>query len=195
MVRSIVTSADRLNTFIANLLDISRLEVGAWPPLRELYPFVEIVTGALGRLPEAQAERVQFDIDDHLPLISVDPLQIEQVVWNLLENAVKYSPPGTPAGLSARVDNGRLRVSVRDYGPGIPPGRETDIFRKFYRVQSEGGPPGLGLGLAICKAAVEAHRGSIYAENADPGPGAIFTFLLPEELLSHDSAVLAKASP
>ncbi len=178
MLHGIVASADRLNAFIANLLDMSRLEAGAWQPLRETYPVEEILTGVLSRLSDEQADRVKVTVSPGLPLVHVDGLQVEQTMWNLVENALKYSPPASEVDLTILRERDSLKVTVRDHGSGVPAGHEADIFRKFYRVKMEGGPPGLGVGLSICKAAVEAHGGRIYVENVEDG-GACFAFVLP----------------
>ncbi|GAI22452.1 unnamed protein product, partial [marine sediment metagenome] len=107
-----------------------------------------------------------------------DPVLIERVLVNLLENAAKYTPPGSEIVVSASVGDGMLRVSVDDNGPGLPAGREESLFAKFERGESESALPGVGLGLAICRAIVEAHGGRIHAENRNEG-GARFVFLLP----------------
>lgn len=180
LAQSIAHNADRLNNYVSNLLDISRLEAGAWQPSREPYPFIEIVGTVLGRLTDLEAACFEFDIPEDLPWVDVDEVQIHQVLWNLVENALKYAPPGSYLCLRATLRGNMLEVSLRDHGPGIPVGEEERIFAKFYRavIGSEGNPAGIGIGLTICKEIVEAHGGKVWASNA-PGGGAVFTFTLP----------------
>ncbi|HRE16822.1 MAG TPA: ATP-binding protein, partial [Rhodocyclaceae bacterium] len=108
----------------------------------------------------------------------IDSVLMERVLCNLLENAAKYTPPGSTVAVKAIARRGNVELTVEDNGPGIPPGREESIFKKFERGQSEGATPGVGLGLAICRAIVDAHGGSITASNADAG-GARFVIALP----------------
>jgi two-component system sensor histidine kinase KdpD len=178
LLSSVIKNADRLDTFVGNLLDVSRLEAGAWRPIRESFPLLEILASVLGRLSDPQAARVVVDVPDDLPLVNVDGLQMEQILWNLLENALKYSPPDSSVELRARVEDGTLHMTVRDHGPGVPSGQEELIFQKFYRARQEGGPPGLGIGLSICQFAVHAHGGRIWVHHAPDG-GAVFEFELP----------------
>jgi two-component system sensor histidine kinase KdpD len=107
----------------------------------------------------------------------VDDVLIEQVLINLLDNVSKYTPPGSPVEISARASARAVEVRVADRGPGFSPGAETRLFEKFHRGKT-GGPRGVGLGLAICRAIVEAHDGKIWAQNR-PGGGALFGFTLP----------------
>jgi two-component system sensor histidine kinase KdpD len=122
--------------------------------------------------------RVQVMLPADLPLVSVDPVLIEQVFANLLENAAKYTATGTTIELSAQSLPGRIAVEVADRGPGFPPGEEVKLFDKFYRVKRESAQSGIGLGLAICKAIIAAHGGTISAANR-AGGGAVFRFELP----------------
>ncbi len=108
----------------------------------------------------------------------LDPLLVEQVLINLLDNAIKYTPEGSPIEISASVEDGAVRVTVADRGPGFAPGEEARIFEKFYRGQDAGTRSGAGLGLAIARGIVEAHGGRITAEPR-PGGGALFRFTLP----------------
>jgi len=115
-----------------------------------------------------------------LPWVLADAVLIEQVLENLLENAVKYTPPGTPITLSAQARERELEVTVADRGPGLTPGDEKRVFEKFYRGRAEGSQSGVGLGLTICRAIVEAHGGRIWTER-NPEGGAVFRFALPLE--------------
>jgi len=123
---------------------------------------------------------IDVALPSDLPLVMCDGVLIERVLVNLLENAAKYTPPGTPIRIAARVVDGMVEVAIEDRGPGLPPGRERSIFDKFTRGNPESVVPGVGLGLAICRAIVEAHRGTIRAENREGG-GARFVFTLPAD--------------
>ena len=116
-----------------------------------------------------------------LPLLRFDAVLLERLFANLLENAAKYSPPGSHIEIAARVRGDMVEVSVSDDGPGLPAGAEGRIFEKFMRGEKESSKPGIGLGLAICRAIVEAHGGRIHADNVPQGHGARFTFTLPVE--------------
>ena len=124
------------------------------------------------------AHPVKVDLAADLPLLEFDAVLIERVFCNLLENAAKYSPPGSPIRISARRRDSLVEISVCDRGPGVPEGRAQDIFDMFVREDRESAKPGVGLGLAICRAIVEAHGGSITAQER-PHVGACFTFTLP----------------
>jgi two-component system sensor histidine kinase KdpD len=171
--------ATRMTALVNNLLDMARLESGAIALAREWTPLEEIVGSVLGRLRDVLAAHpVKVALPADLPLLHVDPVLLGQLLANLLENAAKYTPSGTPVDISARVLRGRVAVEVADRGPGIPAGEETKLFDKFYRLHREAAQSGVGLGLAICKAIVAAHGGTISAANR-PGGGAVFRFELP----------------
>ena len=179
---AINTEADRLSHLVSNLLDLSRIEAGAWRPSKDWCDLGEIVGTALDRLPEADALRVQTDIASNLPLVRVDYLQIALVLTNLLENAIKYTPSGSPINLRVTAAE-EMVITVRDFGPGISAGEDTRLFERFYRGRSHINSTlhGTGLGLALCQAIIEAHGGQIRAANAPSGEpsGAIFTVFLP----------------
>jgi two-component system sensor histidine kinase KdpD len=139
----------------------------------------EIIGGTLTRMHKRLKGRaVNTKLPDELCLVCVDAVLIEQVLINLLENACKYTPAGTPIDIAAELSTHMLKVTVADRGPGIPAGEEEKLFDKFYRLHREGSQSGAGLGLAICKAIVMAHGGVIGAANRQGG-GAQFFFLLP----------------
>jgi two-component system sensor histidine kinase KdpD len=121
---------------------------------------------------------VEIDLDPKLPLVEFDAVLIERVLCNLLENAAKYTAPGSTVRIGADISGERLLVTVTDNGPGLPKGQEEAIFEKFTRGTRESATSGVGLGLAICRAIVEAHRGKIWAENTAEG-GARFSVTLP----------------
>jgi two-component system sensor histidine kinase KdpD len=122
--------------------------------------------------------RIDVRLPKDLPLVRFDALLIERVLVNLLENASKYTPPNSTVTLMAEVQGDQLEVSVADDGPGIAPGQEETIFQKFMRGNRESATPGVGLGLAVCRAIIEAHHGKITARNRSHG-GALFMFTLP----------------
>jgi two-component system sensor histidine kinase KdpD len=176
---SIHEESKRMSTLVGNLLDMARLESGTVELARQWTPLEEIVGSVLSRLESMLSEHpVSVSLPSDLPLVNVDPVLIEQVFANLLENVVKYTPSGTRVEISARKIGPRIAVEVADSGPGIPPGEEAKLFDKFYRLQREAPQSGVGLGLAICKAIIAAHGGTISAANRASG-GAVFRFELP----------------
>jgi two-component system sensor histidine kinase KdpD len=147
---------------------------------RQWQPLDEIVGAVLTRLRKRLGNRrVSVDLSAAPPLVQLDSVLIGQVLTNLLDNAIKYTPDGTAIEIGAvQVEDG-VRVCVTDHGPGLGDGEEQRVFEKFYRAKPEGGPGGVGLGLTICRAVVEAHGGRIWAENRPQG-GARFCFTLPQ---------------
>jgi two-component system sensor histidine kinase KdpD len=182
----IESETQRLATLVDDLLDLSRLESGAWHPAREWNDLGDILGAVLGRLDDASAARVRLSIPDDLPMVRVDAPQVAHVLANLLDNAAKYALPRTPIQVAADVSDGVLRVSVADEGPGVPPEERESIFQPFYRAgrPADASVTGTGLGLAICRGLVEAHGGAIWVESA--GAGTAFVFTLP---LEQDAAV------
>jgi two-component system, OmpR family, sensor histidine kinase KdpD len=181
--QSIESETDRLNRLVGNLLDMSRIEDGALKPEKEEYSFTALIHDVLGRLePLLEGRIVHTNLPDDLLLVELDYLQMDQVLTNLIENAVRYSPAESPIDVSARVEGEQIVWSVADRGPGIPPADLERVFDKFYRVlhgqRSSGYPMGSGLGLAVCKGLVEAHGGRIWAELRDGG-GLIVLVVLP----------------
>src|SRR6266568_4967523 len=176
---AIVREADRLNRLVANLLDMSRIEGGALKPEKEWYPINELIQDVLDHMqPVLQGRTVQTHLPDVLPPVELDYLQMDQVLTNLIENAVRYTPPESPIEVSAQIDGEQMVISISDRGPGIPQADKERIFDKFYRVLSTHTKAllgGSGLGLAVCKGLVEAHGGRIWAENREGG-GTIFYF-------------------
>ncbi|HEX8034791.1 MAG TPA: ATP-binding protein [Ktedonobacterales bacterium] len=190
LLETIETSADRLNRLVSNILDLSRLEAGVALPEKRWYPFGDVIATVLDRLDLAgrtEGRHIEVDVPDDLPLVPMDHAQMEQVMTNLIENALKYSPDESIIRLQARVtrSGSELEVRVSDQGIGIPPNELQAIFTKFYRVQhvrlpwaSTRPPTGTGLGLAISAAIIEAHGGHIWAES-ELGHGSTFIFTLP----------------
>lgn len=178
LLQTACDEAERLERLLANLLEMTRLDSGAVQPRREWVPLEELVGSALNRLEgKLEGRKVETSIPEDLPLLHLDPVLFEQVLLNLIENATKYSPEGSPISLRATVDQRLVIIEVADRGPGIPPGAEQRLFEKFYR-GAGASIRGVGLGLAICKAIVDIHDGTIRAENR-PGGGSLFHISLP----------------
>ena len=172
-------SAIRMGALVNNLLDMARLEAGAVQLNRQWQPLEEVVGSALAACQAVlQGRPVQVRLADDLPLLHLDSVLIERVLVNLLENAAKYTPAGSPIELHAEQASGQVMLCIEDRGPGLPAGREEALFQKFERGSRESALPGVGLGLAICRAIVQAHGGRIHAENREGG-GARFTVTLP----------------
>jgi two-component system sensor histidine kinase KdpD len=179
--RTILEESQRMTRLIANLLDMVRLETGSLGVQKEWQPLEEVVGVALIRLDERLAGHpVTTALPADLPLVPIDGILIEQVLINLVENAIKYAPTDTPIEISATASDRAVTMSVADRGPGIPSGEEERIFDKFHRAPSAGASTGVGLGLTICRGIVTAHGGRIWVEHR-PGGGAVFQFTLPLE--------------
>jgi len=164
---------------VDNLLDMARIQTGNVVLNSQWQSFEEVVGSTLRACRASLVNhQVRTQIDPDLPLVRFDAMLIERVLGNLVENAAKYTPPGSGITVSARAQGAFLEVQVLDNGPGLPLGTEETVFEKFVRGNPESALPGVGLGLSICKAIVEAHKGSIKA-TASAGGGACFTFLLP----------------
>lgn len=169
----------RMSVKVGKLLDMARLQAGKIQINRQWQPLEEIVGSALmATAAPLAAHSVHAALPDDLPLLEIDAVLIERVLCNLLENAAKFTPAGTRIRIGAAVRGSEVDVWVDDSGPGLPKGREKAIFEKFERGARESATPGVGLGLAICRAIVAAHGGSIHAEN-QAGGGARFVFSLP----------------
>jgi two-component system sensor histidine kinase KdpD len=178
LVETICEESTRLSRLVGNLLEMTRVEAGAIDVRREWVPAEEIVGAVLTRLEGPLAGRaVHTSLDPALPLLHVDPVLLEQVLLNLVENAIKHTPAGTPIDLFVAAAPDRITIEVADRGAGLAAGSEEAVFQKFHRGAALG-VPGVGLGLAICRGIVEAHGGTIRASNRSGG-GAIFTVTLP----------------
>ena len=182
--RAIEQQSLRINAMVHNLLDMARLQSGALKLNRQWQPVDEVIGSSLQLMGSALTRhRVVLDVPATLPLVELDAVLIERVLANLLENAAKYTPPGSEIRVIARThgagEGGEMRLSVEDNGPGLPAGREEALFEKFARGHSESHLPGVGLGLAICRAIMQAHGGRIWAERATPEGGARFSLALP----------------
>lgn len=179
LVQAIREEALRTSVLVNNLLDMAKFQAGNIRLRREWQPLEEVVGAALqSRAAGLAQHRVCIDLPADLPLLEFDAVLIERVLCNLLENAAKYTPEGSRIEISARLVEQEIEIVVADNGPGLPAGREAILFEKFTRGQEESDIPGVGLGLAIARAILEAHQGRIRAENR-PGGGARFIFTLP----------------
>jgi two-component system sensor histidine kinase KdpD len=173
--------ADRLNHLVGNILDMSRIEGGALKLEKELYPLQDVVYYVVDHMRFLLKEReVRLSVPDDIPPVELDFLHIDQVLTNLIENAVRYTPSSSPIEICAEVRGNEVVVSVADYGLGIPVQAMEHVFDKFYRVMETRRKDvmGTGLGLAVCRGLIEAHGGRIWVENREEG-GAVFRFTLP----------------
>lgn len=179
LLEALHEEADRLNRLVQNLLEMTRLESGALQLRTEWHSVEEVVGAALGRFGKALARRaVTTRVPADLPLVPMDDVLIEQVLINLVDNVLKYTPAESPIEVSAEDTGTAVLVEVADRGPGLPPGEERRIFEKFHRAEATRPVRGAGLGLAICRGIVRAHGGRIWAENRPEG-GVAIRFTLP----------------
>jgi two-component system sensor histidine kinase KdpD len=176
---AITEEAHRMSALVSNLLDMARIESGGVKLNLEWQPLEEVIGTALDATRGIlKQHRIEVRLPPDLPLVRFDALLIERVLVNLLENAAKYTPAGSTVTIAAEVVADDLSVSVSDNGPGLPIGREDAVFEKFTRGHRESATPGVGLGLAICRAIIESHGGKIHGLNR-AGGGASFNFTLP----------------
>lgn len=180
LLDAVVDQAERLERLLTNLLDMTRLEAGAVALARDWVPVDELIGAALTWLEPRLTDRpVSVRIAPDVPLVLVDPVVFGQVFINLLENADKYTPAGSPIDVEARRAGEAVEIDVLDRGPGLAPGSEQQVFEKFYRGR-HAGVPGVGLGLPICRGIVQAHGGRLAALSR-PGGGACFRVTLPQQ--------------
>jgi two-component system sensor histidine kinase KdpD len=181
LLATIIAESERLNRFIANLLDMTRLEAGAVAPNLAPQDVAETVDTALRRVEPVLADhRVVLDLAPDLPVLRFDPVLFEQVLVNLLDNAAKYAPAGSTVTVRARRAGDRVRLEILDEGDGLPETEVERVFDKFYRVRkSDRVRAGTGLGLAIARGFVEAMGGTVTAANRRDRLGAVFTVTLP----------------
>lgn len=177
--KAIVDEAERMSNLVNNILDMARLEAGILELNKQWHPLEEIVGTVLTRLQKHLSGRsVSVKLPPGIPMVFVDAVMIEQVLINLLENAIRYTPAQSALEITAALTEHAAEIAVADYGPGIPKGQEERLFEKFYQTRHEAAQSGVGLGLAICRAIVEVHGGRIFAHNRAEG-GAVFSFILP----------------
>jgi two-component system sensor histidine kinase KdpD len=179
LLSALLGEAQRLHRLVGNLLDLTRLTSGPVQLKLEWTALDELVGSVLNRLRGVLAGRdVMLDVPQGLPLARCDEVLIEQVLFNLVENAQKHTPPGTVIRIGVKAWPAMFDLYVADAGPGLPPGDEQRVFEKFHRGHAEAAQSGFGLGLTICKTIVEAHGGEIRARNLPEG-GVEFRFSLP----------------
>ncbi len=181
--QAIESEADRLNRLVGNLLDMSRIEEGVLKLEKEHYSIIELAHTVLEHMqPLLRQREIRTHLAENLPLVDFDYIQMDQVLTNLIENAVRYTPRDTPIDIGIERRENEILITVADRGPGIPQADLERVFDKFYRVQRDkqkgNYPTGSGLGLAVCKGIVEAHGGRIWAQ-AREGGGVIFSVTLP----------------
>lgn len=188
LARGINHEANRLSKVVANLIDVTNLESGTLRLNLQPYYLEELLGSVLIRLqPLLAGHKIVTHIAKDLPMIMVDGLMIEQVFTNIVENATKYTPPGSTITITARQARWDILVTISDNGPGVPAGLEYKIFDKFYTIDKERTHKGTGLGLAICAGIIKAHKGEIWEERASEG-GASFNFTLPVADTPRESA-------
>ncbi|WP_322800363.1 sensor histidine kinase KdpD [Thermoflexus sp.] len=179
LLRTAREEAERMNRLVSNLLAVTRIEAGGLRVRKEPCEVQDLLNAALERLKSRLQDRpIDVRLPPDLPLIPMDLTLMEEALANILDNAVKYSPPGSPIEIEARLVGDRLEIDVADRGVGIPPHELERIFEKFYRIPRAGESGGLGLGLTIARSMVEAHGGTIRALNR-PGGGTVFRISLP----------------
>jgi len=193
LLSTVIDESERLNRFIANLLDMTKLEAGAVVPNAALHDIGEIAGSALQRASKILVKhRVEMEISPDLPMVSVDAVLFEQVLFNLLDNAAKYAPPDTTVRLQSWQESDSVRLQVLDEGDGVPTADLERIFDKFYRSRKgDQVRAGTGLGLAIARGFVEAMGGTITAANRSDRTGAVFTITLPAPKPAEQAKVAA----
>lgn len=181
LLSTVVDESERLNRFIANLLDMTKIESGAMEPNYALHYAGDIAGSALRRAAKIlDRHRTEMSIPEDLPMVKVDPVLFEQVLFNLLDNAAKYAPEASTIRIRGFSDSFSVALEISDEGPGIPEGDLDRIFDTFYRVRKgDQVRAGTGLGLSICRGFIEAMGGTITAGNRKDRPGAVFTIRLP----------------
>jgi two-component system, OmpR family, sensor histidine kinase KdpD len=181
LISTIVEESERLNRFIANLLDMTKLESGGIKPKTARHDIGEIVSTALDRASNILADhKLELATAVDLPMLEIDPVLLEQALFNLLDNAAKYSPAQTTVRIQSWLEDDAAKLQVIDEGGGIPSEDLERIFDKFYRVEKQDQVrAGTGLGLAISRGFIEAMGGSITAANRSDRQGAVFTITLP----------------
>lgn len=181
LIQTIQDEAERLNRFVQNLLDMTKMGSGALKPRVDWVDLGDVVSAAVKRTERlARRHTIRIEIAPEMPLLCLDAILMEQVFFNLLDNACKYAPPGTPIKVWAIKTAKHIAIEVADQGPGIPPEDREKVFDMFYRIdQADSQTAGTGLGLAICRGIVEAHGGSIHVEPGLHGIGTCIVIHLP----------------
>jgi two-component system sensor histidine kinase KdpD len=184
LAEGLVTEAERLNRFVANLLDMARVEAGALRLQREAVDLTDAVAAAVHDLRNRLEDHpIRLEVPVDLPLVRVDPQLLHHCLINLLDNAGKYSDPGGTVTIRGARGPGALTLAIVDEGPGLAEGREKQVFETFTRLEGSDRKGGTGLGLAIVKGFAEAMGMNVSAANRDDGKGAIFSLQFPEALI------------
>jgi len=180
LLRIVDEEADRLNALLTEAIQMSRIEAGEMRLRCAPYAAVELIRTQLGRLKDKlEGREVIVDVAERLPRVSADPEFMGTVIWQILNNCLRYTPPASRITLRARATEREVVLSIEDCGPGIPPAEQRHIFEKFYRGEEyRQRIPGTGMGLTIAREIVRAHGGSIWVES-QPGKGACFSFTIP----------------
>jgi len=176
LLREVLEESNHLTRLVDNLLSMTRLDAGSIQVEKQWYPVEDVIGSALGRLrKELSGRKVNKLLPADLPLVPLDGVLIEQALVNMLENAFCYAEPGTAIDISARVEDDGVVIAVADRGPGLADGEEERVFAKLFRgaASANSAERGVGLGLAIARAIVEAHGGGIWAENRTGGRGCV----------------------
>lgn len=183
MLEAIDAETDRLDRLVGNVLDVSRIESGALRPLRDWYDLDEVLNGAVAEATRnGTGHPVSVSVSGRSSLVQIDLVLVRQALVNLLENAAKHSPPGTPISIHAETGDDMLVFEVSDRGAGVPFDQRERIFRPFVRSREHGDREhGVGLGLAICRGIAEAHGGQIALRDTSGG-GATFVLSLPQPM-------------
>ncbi len=182
LLLTVLEETDRLNRLVGNILDLARIRAGALIPRRASTDVEEVAEAVVARMrPQLTSVRLELQLTDELPEIPADPVQLDQVFTNLLENAARHSPAGGTVRIHVGREDGSVRVRISDEGPGIPPGQREKVFEPFYRGREDPERPGSGLGLAIVRAIVTAHGGRIWIEETAAGGTAVVLDLPIEE--------------
>jgi two-component system sensor histidine kinase KdpD len=183
LLRSIEEDTGRMTRFLSNIMEMTRLETGEIVPTIARVALHEVIDAAMARLPDAP--KVDYDIPVDLPMVAADPMLLEQVLVNILDNSIKYAGHDDPIGMQAAATAGRVTLRITDRGIGIPPADLPHVFDSFYRARlGDRVTPGTGLGLAIARGLMDAMGGSIDAESPRPGasaggpPGTVITLRL-----------------
>lgn len=186
----------QVSRMIKTLLDMGKLENNGMSLNRRFVSLEAVVGQAFQIVSDSATDAAQTlvsRIDPGLPRARIDAEVVQRVLINLIENAIKYTPAGGTITVSAQAEGHNIRLAVTDSGPGIPPHLRDAVFDKYYRIRGSGSREGVGLGLAFCRLAVEAHGGRIWVEG-DAGSGAVFAFLLPAEVASAPDAPFSRAA-
>ena len=194
LLDTIQEEGELLDQFIANVFDMMRLETKALKPRLQLADVKDIIGSVLRRAGKRLTQhKIVLDTLGYVPMLELDPVLMEQVLFNILDNAAKYTPAGTEIKVSTSIEEDRLALRISDEGGGVPSDEINNLFDKFYRVETTSWKPaGTGLGLSICRGFVEAMGGSISARNREDRTGAVFTIEFPLKT-KHETTLLARA--